>query len=161
MIGGENHHRVLQLPEVFKRRENLPDLFVDHRDVGQVVGTLAMPAAHRRVRTEGDGVGVTLHVHPPQGLDGLGLGVHFLLRDRQYRQVPVHVRFGIPLDRIVGRMRTRKSDLEKQRLAVHRRSLREPAQRQVADEEVGMQLVLEVHHSYAPRLVSNSGRVRK
>ena len=118
VIGGADRHRVLQVLGGPLRFHDLADLLVDERDVAAVIRTLTVSFLLRRMPLMHNRIVVNFAVVLDHPAVRLRLVVEFLLVDRQQRQVFPHVRIGVADLRIVGRMRTRKANLQKQWLGL-------------------------------------------
>ena len=66
VVAGEDHDRVFQVALSFQRVDDLTNLSVNHRDVGQVIGPLSMPLLGRRMQVHHDRIVVDVLVVLPQ-----------------------------------------------------------------------------------------------
>ena len=117
VIGGEDDDRVVQIAFRLQRLQDLADLLVDHRHVGQIVGPLAMALLARRFELMDDRVVVDLAccagASPGRAVAGPPTPPSVTLAQRQ---VLLQVGLGVARDRVVGRVGPGKADLQKERL---------------------------------------------
>ena len=137
MIGGEDHHGIVQVAVALECFQDVAHLTIDHGHVGQIVGALPMAQLGRGILNVHHRVVVDLSIVAAHDLERGRLVVKVRLRDRCDRQILLQVGLHGFRGRIVGRMGAGETDLQEQGLFGPGLAVQPPG-RQVADEIVGV-----------------------
>ena len=138
VVRSENDYAVFEIAFGLEGLDDLPDLLVDHCDVGEVISTLPVPLLVRRIEQVHDRIVVDLMVVLAHFFERRRLAFELCCRYFQQRQIALEVWLGIPRHRIIRRMRAGEADLQKQRLGLWETV--DPPGRHVAHEHVGMRI---------------------